>query len=587
MLATLRVSGFCFVACSTWFGCFGGHACAGTFEDALRLVPANATSAVVVASVKSASDDLQLAIDRMGKAEAALGGRPIDLLKAQAGIGPGFDDRGALVAWTVAQTNGFINVAAFPVTDADAFIASTFIDAPELGAGAKRARTLNRPVWIQKTAKHVLVADSIDAAAGWEAKDGFQAVLESRLGRRGMEIIRVSDGFAWASAPVMKSFASMARNAGALDLQAANLLPGGNSPEAAPAAALETMGKSRERTAALLEQITDGVIAIDFDALAVGVRAFARFAPESEIAKAIPRSGASSHETQSLVSKLPDANFYGALGIDLRAMGGISHVRSFLSTIPGSERVEIPQWLDGVQDKVDQLQIAAYPSRLGISVGGILNDASFVIVTKDPAAVKAGLKSWITLQAGEANGIRREPTWEDARQLKNGNTVSAFMVKEVATGPGGDITERLIRQLIISSRGLHGFAQEVPGALVVTYSQRTDVLDRAVAAAQSETASTKTLAKNGMVRAMIPWLLPDADAMIFVGMGPLLNAAREVAQSIPGGVAEMIPASPDGLEPIAAALRSKDETWESSLVIPAGVLGVAFDAAKARVQAQP
>ena len=54
---------------------------AGALEDALRLVPADAAGALVIPSVKGASDDLQLAIDRMGKAEAALGGRPIDLLK--------------------------------------------------------------------------------------------------------------------------------------------------------------------------------------------------------------------------------------------------------------------------------------------------------------------------------------------------------------------------------------------------------------------------------------------------------------------------------------------------------------------------
>ena len=38
------------------------------------------------------------------------------------------------------------------------------------------------------------------------------------------------------------------------------------------------------------------------------------------------------------------------------------------------------------------------------------------------------------------------------------------------------------------------------------------------------------------------------------------------------------------LEPVAAAVRSKDATWESALVLPSGVLGVAFDAAKARAK---
>ena len=79
---------------------------AGALEDALRLVPADAAGALVIPSVKGASDDLQLAIDRMGKAEAALGGRPIDLLKAQLGIGAGFDDRGAFVAMSLCNLSG-------------------------------------------------------------------------------------------------------------------------------------------------------------------------------------------------------------------------------------------------------------------------------------------------------------------------------------------------------------------------------------------------------------------------------------------------------------------------------------------------
>ncbi len=555
---------------------------AGTLDDALRLIPADAAGVLVVSNVKGASDDLQLAIDRMGKAEAALGGRPIDLLKAQVGIGAGFDDRGAFVAWAAPRATGFTNIAAFPVTDADAFVAATFTEAPELGVGAMRARTAPRAVWIRKTPSHVLVADAPDSLATWEPKEGFAAVLATRVGRRGMEIIRMSDCFSWASAPVMKSLADIARKASELDIAAANMLPRGKEPEAAPAAALETIGKSRERGAQILAQVTDAVFAVDFDALAVGIRAYARFDPEGDVAKAIPAGDAQMHDVTALLNRLPDAAFYGAVGVDFAAMGGAARVRSFLATVPGSDRINLPPWLDTVQDKIDQVQVAAYPSRLGIAVGGILNDASFVVVTRDTAAVKGALKSWIESQTGEIAGIRSEPTWEEARQLKDGSTVSAFAVKEVITGPGGDFMQRLSKQFIVSSRGLHGFARELPGALVVTYSQRTDVLDRACSAASG--TSKKTLATNGMVRAMSPWLIADADIVVFVGVGQLLTAARQVAESFPGGAADMLPIAPEGLEPIATAVRSRDATWEFAVVIPSGVLGVAFDAAKSQAR---
>lgn len=528
----------------------GAPGLAGSLEDALRLVPPDAAAAAVVPNVKVAADDLQLAIDRMGKAEAAIGGRPLDMLKAQAGLGPGFDDRGALVAWTVERAGGFAALVAIPVTDADAFMRATFTDAPELGAGAMRAQASDRPVWVRAVASHVLASDSAEALAAWERKDGFAARLAERIGRRGMEIVRTADAFAWGSRPVMRSLALRA----------------------------EELTEGQARGASVVEQVEDGLVAVDFDALAVGVRAFARFAEGTELHAAIPRSGPEAREMASLLGRLPDASFYGAMGIDLRAMGGLAHVRAFLRSMPDGDRVELPAWLDAVQDKVDQVQVAAFPSRLGIAVGGILNDASFVVCTADPGAVKGALRAWIESQRGEGDGLRREPTWEESRQLKDGSTVSAFAVKETVVGPGPDVTARLMKQFLVSSRGLHGFAREVPGALVVTYSQRTDVLDRATAAASG--TAPRTLGSNAMVRAMKPWLVPEPDAVVFIGVAQLLEAGRQVAGSLPGGSEDMVPQAPPGLEPVAAAVRSKDGTWESAIVIPSGVLGVAFDAAK-------
>ena len=558
----------------------GAHALAGSFEDALRLVPADAAAAIVVPSVKAASDDLQLAIDRMGKAEAALGGRPIDLLKAQAGIGPGFDDKGPLVTWSVPAGKGFATCAAVPVTDADAFVASTLVDAPELGEGAMRARNAAQPVWVRKAGSHVLLSNAKDALSSWEPKDGFAARLGERLGRRGMEIVRTGDLFAWASEPVMRDWAAAARAAAGLDAEVAAMFPAG-AKEAGAAGQIAALGKARARGAQLLEQVTDALVAIDFDALAVGVRSWARFADGSEFAKAIPASRPAPREVGALLSRLPDAAMLGAVGADLKGMGGLAHLRSILATMPEGDRLKLPEWIDRVQDKVDGIQVAAYPSRLGIMVGGLLNDASLVVVTSDPAAVKAGLRAWVESQAGEQGGIRTEPTWEEARQLKDGSTVSAFAVKETVTGPGPDAMERLAKQLLVSSRGLHGFAREVPGALVVTYSQRTDVLDRATKAASG---AGKALSSNGMVRAMGPWLVPDADMVAFIGVGELLGAAQQVAGAIPGGAVEMVPDAPAGLEPVAFAIRSKDATWEGALVVPSGVLGVAFDLAKARAK---
>ena len=190
----------------TW--CLAASASAGGWDDALARVPADAASVVVVPSIKAASDDLQQAIDRMGRAEAALGGRPIDLLKAQLGVGPGIDDRGALLAWSVPAGAGMHHVVAVPVTDGQAFIAASLKSHPT-EPGAFAAAGVDAPVWARAEGAFVLLSDHADGlgAAGAIAADrGFAKVLAARLGPRGTEIMRAADAVAWASS------AALARN---------------------------------------------------------------------------------------------------------------------------------------------------------------------------------------------------------------------------------------------------------------------------------------------------------------------------------------------------------------------------------------
>ena len=108
------------------------------------------------------------------------------------------------------------------------------------------------------------------------------------------------------------------------------------------------------------------------------------------------------------------------------------------------------------------------------------------------------------------------------------------------------------------------------------------VYARATAAATP--GAEKTLATNAVVRAMQPWLVPDADAVAFIGVAPLLDAARQVADAVPGMADAAIPAAPPGTEPVAMAVRSRDGQWEAALVVPAGVMAIGFDAMKAQLQ---
>ena len=184
----------------------GPSAHAESIDATLARIPRDAIAVVVVPSLKTASDDLQLSLDRMGRAEAALGGRPIDLLKAQARIGPGFDDRGALASWVLPRGDSVAHVAAIPVTDADAFVAGTFSPIPGRDDGAMQWPVGDLTVWVRKTPSHVVVSDRADALGTNEgdAAQGIGPVLAERLGARGGELMRMADLVAWASAPALR-----------------------------------------------------------------------------------------------------------------------------------------------------------------------------------------------------------------------------------------------------------------------------------------------------------------------------------------------------------------------------------------------
>ena len=66
---------------------------------ALSWIPEDAVSFVVVPGIKRMSNDLAQLIEATGQGGALAMGRPIDILKAQLGIGANLDENGPLVAY--------------------------------------------------------------------------------------------------------------------------------------------------------------------------------------------------------------------------------------------------------------------------------------------------------------------------------------------------------------------------------------------------------------------------------------------------------------------------------------------------------
>lgn len=576
---------------------------ADRWSDALALVPPEAQTALVIPSPKQASDDLQMGLERTGRTELALGGRPIDFLRAQLGVGAGFDDKGILVAWTQAaaassasataadkaqevpgwpRTNAEASwCALLPATDPEALLRSTFqvIDDGEDGALLADGKVVPvasgqwGPLFARGVGNHLLLGRDEGMVRAYKPQEGLAPVLASRLNARGQELARTGDLLWWIGPEGVQAYARQLHGAMAMGDPAA---------------------ERRAGTLPLVEQAADVVITLDFDALGLGMRTFVQFRPGTPLAASAPASGSAAsaptpHNAMAgLLNFLPGGPFYFAAGVDLRPVGGITGLRQVLQALPNMSTITIPQWLDAVQDKVQGLQFACYPGRLPVLTGGLLNESALVITTSDPQGVMDAFRAWVLAQQGERPGVRVEATWE-RRELEGGDSAEAFAVKEVPTGAGPvDMMEAMSRQAIFGARGLHGFARVAPGALVVTFSQRPPVLKRAVEAAMearssgdaaAQAAPQGSLAGQGVVKSFTPWLMPEPDAVLFIGVGELLTAAQQVVAAMPGGNAAVLPVPVGAVEPIAAAFRARDGAWETAAMAPGSALAVLAEGA--------
>ena len=222
------------------------------------------------------------------------------------------------------------------------------------------------------------------------------------------------------------------------------------------------------------------------------------------------------------------------------------------------------------------MQLAAYPSKLGVAIGGALNDSALVLGSRNPARTLARIKSSIESSRGEEAGVRREPAWEDARTLKSGEVAAAFEVKETvfdaSQRPALDI-ERVARQFIFGSRGIHGLARQTSDSVVVTFSQRPDVLGRALESAQGP----NSLASDPVVESIEEWLPADRDVEAMIGVGRLVNLGSQIASSFVSAeqVKAIVPEIEADAEPVAFALSVDEGRVRTVVVVPAAVLRIA------------
>ena len=535
---------------------------AGNAEAALAHVPPQAISFVVIPDLARAGADLSETLARMNRPETSVLGKPVEQLKGWLGVGEGFDERGSIVAYSTAIADAKVDepqaawTLLLPASDPKALAAS-------LGMGSDGALTfMGEPAFASLGASHVIVSQTAALATGHDAKGGSAASFMKLVGDDLRVRVDEAEVLAWAGPVALGHAKTMGE-------QAATIAQARAAEQGIPTDGFAGRSEDLQRlSSAFVGSIEHGIVLVDIDALGLAVRPIAVLAPDGALAKALTAG----EEGPAPFSLLPKAALYGALSIDVRAVGGGAALKALAAAIDPTGAV-LPAWLLDAADLVDGVQLGAYPSKLGVMAGGLLNDSSLVVVTKDPAAVQGVFKDRLMQMGGVAGGLKLTPSWEDARTLKDGTTAAAFELKPEPVADDGQAREAaagamLATQAIFGNRGMHGFARTGSGGLVVTYSQRPDVLTRATDAQAGRGA---TLADDAVVKSMMQWMVAKPDVVGFLGIGQVFKAARQIAGSFGGGT-DMLPPVPSRAEPIGVALDVRGGRIECALVVPTAVL---------------
>ncbi len=542
---------------------------------ALSWIPEDSVSFVIVPDLKKASNDVTQLIEATGQGGVLAMGRPIDMLKAQFGMGANLDEASSFVAYyapaspaaAAADPAGAsdLPVIVVPVTDADGFLAANLKALPEKGDGAYQTSD-GRVVYAAKLEGRVVLASSRQALPGAEFR-GIGERFHARLKGDQAAWLDRADLIAWASRDALHTMVERARTA---DIAAI--------AEMSEQAGAFVDPAMRTRTLDIADMLADGLIVLDADPLGLFIAMLGVAEPSTPLASV----AAGGEGAAAKFDRLPQHDFYLALAASVDGLGGAAKLGEMFDLL-GVPRTVLPPWVltDGAD--LTTVSFAAYPSKLAVAIGGMLNDSAIFIGSRAPALTLARLQAGIESLAGERAGLRMEPLWTAEKTLKTGAIASAFEVKETVIDfkqrPAIDF-ERLAKQFMFGSRGVMGLASKTADGVVMAFSQRPDVYDRAREAA----AGKSTLALDPTVTSLEEWLPASRDVELMIGVGPLVRLAAQIAVSFVSEeqIKAVMPKVDAGAEPIAIAFDVDGGRAQAVIVIPALVLKIAAQSGMAQ-----
>ncbi|MSR41512.1 MAG: hypothetical protein EXS10_06380 [Phycisphaerales bacterium] len=529
-------------------------------DRALALIPDDAIACVIAPAPKKSNADCTGLLEQLGIGGAIIAGRPIDHLKALLGMSANVDESVPIVLYSAPVNEaGEPSALVFIVgtTDPIAFMQTNFTPEGEPALGRYKT-SAGVVLSARAVGQCVIASSSADAVLAYDMskQKSLHDRLQGRLTVEEWKSLDRADVIFWANNDGLRAGSNIAR-------------------ESAPADARDAVATTA--STAIVEELSDAVVAIDIDPLGVWIRAIGVAKEGSALAKlAATREGGAPAQC----SRLPGNPFYLAASVDCVGLGGTVQFIECLELF-GVDRALLPEWILADGADITSVQFAAYPSKLGVAVGGVLNDSALFIASRNPQGTLAHMKESFLALKGEASGVKRDPQWTDSKTLKSGAVASAFELKETIVdmskmAPGSEYM-RLGMQFVVGVRGLVGLAAATEGGVVVTFSQRPDVFGRALAAGVA--AGDAPLSEDATLRSMEEWMPPKRDIEVFFGVGRLAMLASSVMKGLGSAFggdgaasAISIPTPDPALEPLAMSLEIGANRLDGSMVLPAGVL---------------
>ncbi len=580
----------------------GAWAMGETAADAMSRIPPDVEMALIVPDLAAANRRLEECLARMNRPETAMIGRPMDQLQAYLELPAGFDESGSIVAWVPAPAAAPAPASA-PAAAADAV-------APDASAGTPP--TIMALVPLQDGVDPIGPLLDIGGAKPVAGHDGLVVVTRGEReffirrepvdARGGKHLVWGTDAalvesYVIPPVPLALPSAGPAGARRAKHVQDSEVIFVTATPASAPSAVESRLpgdlDASARQAALALASLGDGiqgaVTCVDIDPMGVVLRWSMMATPGSPLA-ALLQGG---ERTASALDRLPQAAPYIALSIDVTGLGGAPALKRVLGLVdPGAQFT--PPWLMQEAERVKWVQAAAYPSKLGVLAGGVLNDSSLVVGCTEPLQMLEAMRANVASMAGIRGAMRVESTWEAESEVKDVGTAAAFTVKEVPLGPSelqdaadaddsssteqvaADAMMQMGKRVIFGSKGMTGFAAATPDALVVTFSRRPDVFRRATDAARG---NGESLADESVIRALARMAALDADLTGVIGIGQLSRVVRQVAGAFGGaGNGGPLDRISTRTEPVYVAAEVGGGGVEAVAVVPASVLALSLDA---------